>query len=55
MKKLKSKKKPTRIKPEQPDATAVIAGSDTEVLELAPQRPLANETQTQFQAEPHNN
>jgi hypothetical protein len=55
MKKQKTKKKSHKIETEQRHARpAVIAESDTEILDLAPQRPLAIESETQFQAEAHN-
>jgi hypothetical protein len=50
MKKQKFKKKPHKIQHEQREAKpAVIANDDTELLELAPQRPLSIEGQAQFQ------
>src|SRR5688572_14160256 len=50
----KSKKRPHKIETQQRHTKPqVMAASDTEILELAPQHPLAVEAQTEFHAEAH--
>lgn len=54
MKKLKSKKKPHKIHTEQRDVRPkVVAATETEILELAPQTPLGIESRPEFHAEVH--